>query len=167
MWIATPWALCMMLLLPLLASQRLYGGRWPVQKARAWLALVGASLLNWGVTPEHGGIPIVQYIAIDTLGALLLLWPPANVHMRRIALLFGVMVCTHMGFALARLGHLAWGATVIPTEAHWALNMWLGWIQLVVLAWWGGEDVGRYVRGYIGGGRSGANRSGIPRIRGH
>lgn len=167
MWIATPWAVCMMLLLPLLIGQRVVGGRWPLQKARAWLALIGASLLNWAVTPAHGGIPIIQYIAIDTLGALLLLWPPANIHMKRIALLFGVMVWTHVGFAASRLSGLSWGVLVTPTEAHWMLNALLGWVQLAVLAWWGWGDVGRYVRGDFGVGGVGVDRRRVSGIRGH
>lgn len=166
MWIETPWVLTMMALLPFLAAQRLVG-RWPVQKLRTWLALIGASLLNWGVTPLHGGIPILQYVAIDALAAIVLIWPPASHFQRKITALFGVMVASHIGFALGRLawGDIAWNAMVLPSHAHWLVNYVLGWVQLGLLAWWGGSDVGRYVRNNRGVGRARGDRFGVAGVR--
>lgn len=156
----------MFALLPLLLAQRAVG-RWPVQKLRAWLALIAASLLNWGVTPETGGIPILQYIAIDAICALVLIWPPASQYQRKITALFAIMVATHVGFALGRLtlGDVAWDALVVPSQAHWTVNSLLGWAQLALLAWWGGSDVGRYVRNNRGGSGAGGDRHGLANIR--
>lgn len=156
----------MFALLPFLVAQR-FVGKLPLQKLRTWAALVGASLLNWAVTPQTGGVPILQYIAIDSLAALVLIWPPASQFQRKITALFAIMVLTHVGFAAGRLawGDIAWEAMVLPSQAHWTVNNLLGWVQFALLAWWGGSDVGRYVRNNRGGGSVGGDRHGVANIR--
>lgn len=147
----SPWTLAMMAILPLVGFHLVCPGA-GFRALRCWVALMGGAMLGWLVTPSTGQIPIIQYIVIDCLAAVLVLWSPARIEQRRIAMLFAVMIAGHIGLAAYRLAwpDISWSATVPVAETLRTWNMYLGWVQLLLLAFWSGSDGGRYIRNWLG-----------------
>jgi hypothetical protein len=165
-WAATNWVAAMMGLGLFAAAHAIAAPGAGFRALRCWVALLAASLAGWLVTPATGQIPIVQYIAIDFAAAVLVLWNPARIEQRRIALLFAAMIASHIGLAAYRLAwaEIGWGALVPAAHAHFMLNAYLGWLQLALLALWSGGDVGRFMRNHLWGRRAGHHHPlGAPR----
>jgi hypothetical protein len=135
------WKLAMIALLPLICMQR---GRLPVHKLRVWGALFGASVAAWIVTPAVGHVPLLWYIVIDTAAAWIVLARPAGLAQKLIGLLFAAMVLFHVGVLMR-------GAANV-NDTYFAFQLSAGWAQLLVLAGWSGNDVGRSVWRRLGGG---------------
>ena len=165
-WAQTHWVAAMMAVALLVAVHPLVSPGAGFRALRCWVALMGASMAGWLVTPATGNIPIVQYIVICLIAALLVLWNPARIEQRRIAMLFAAMIAGYGGLAAYRLApaDLGWAATIPAAQMLNILNTNLGWMQLALLALWSGGDVGRYLRNHFGGRRAGHHHPlGAPR----
>ena len=151
-WAQTNWVAAMVAIAVFVAAHPLVSPGAGFRALRCWVALMAASLAAWLVTPATGQIPVIQYIAIDFMAAVLVLWNPARIEQRRIALLFAAMIASHIGLAAYRLAPADLGWTAMIPAAHMLnmLNSYLGWLQLALLAVWSGGDVGRYLRDYFG-----------------
>jgi hypothetical protein len=165
-WADSDWVAAMIAVSLLVAAHPLVAPHAGFNALRCWVALMAASLLGWLVTPATGGVPILLYVVIDTAAAALVLWHPARLEQARIAVLFGAMIASHVMFAGVRLGWTwqGWDVTVAGSMLHWQFSAAIGWVQLGLLAWWSGGDVGRYLRDHFGIGRAGvAGARGSPR----
>lgn len=118
----TTWKLAMLGLLPLMGQRA---------RLRTWVAMMGASIAAWLVTGPYA------YLAIDILGAAIVLARPAGVAQRAIGAMFGIMCFFHLGFIVGG-GH--------DVSTYIASNRLVGWAQWAVLLSWGGYDVLRPYR---------------------
>jgi hypothetical protein len=147
----TNWVAVMMAVLLLVSFHPIASPGAGYRALRCWVALMASAMAGWLVTPATGQIPIIQYIVIDCAAAVLVLWNPARIEQRRIAMLFAAMIASHIGLAAYRLAwpDIGWSSMVPAAEAIRSLNMYLGWVQLVLLAVWSGGDGGRYIRDWF------------------
>lgn len=125
------WKLAMLLALPFMGRGA---------KLRTWLALMGASIAAMAFPP----LTVGAYIAIDGVAGAIVLANPAGEVQKLIGRLFMLMVCYHLGFALAQALWPVAGAEILYYKANAAT----GWLQFLFLMGWGLFDAGKIVVGF-------------------
>jgi hypothetical protein len=127
------WYIAMVALLPFLWD----GNPWS-PRIRSWLVLMAASLLTF-VHQSHG-----FYIAINIMGAGLILAYPVTQWQRAIGLLFVVMGFLVLGHYLSALQNFSSAERALPVLMQGLYA--IGWAQFFVLLGWTGHELFRRYR---------------------
>ena len=130
----TAWHQAMLAMLLLFIAHRRNMGRWPVHRIRTWVALFGASLAAWLVTPRYGVTPFFAYALICLVAAWIVSIKHDGIPQRAIAIIFGGMAAVH--------GGLYFTGQPNGGDAYVEVMQIAGWAQFAILFFWGFKNVG-------------------------
>lgn len=136
-WLASPWSLATIALLPLCLGDH--------DRFKTWAALLACSASAWMVTASTGATPFFIYILIDGAAMWLIARHPATEWQKLVGTCFLPMLFAHFGVLFS--GRTTGG------QDYLAINFAAGWLQFVILATWGMHDngvaIGRAYRRWI------------------
>jgi hypothetical protein len=138
------WALAMLAALVLLLVQS-KGPDWPRQKLRVWAVMFVSWLAGvMTVTLSQRADPVLLFVVIDIIAAFTILWHPRSLAQNIIGCLYVAMIALHVGYVWAASYFLG-SAGYANLEKYLFLQVWLGWLQWVVLMIWSASDVGKAI----------------------
>lgn len=116
---------------------------WGGARPRVWLALMAGHFLSWAFPYASA------FILLDLLTAGVVLSRPAGEHQKLIGLLSIGMAMTGIGYFISTeiIGNAG------QPGAYGNVLRTLGWLQIIVLAFWGADGVGKYLVRRSGGSR--------------
>jgi len=138
------WPFAMIAALVLLLVQ-CKGPSWPRQKLRVWFIMFFSWLAAvMAVTLSERADPVLLFVVIDIIAAFSILWHPRSLAQNIIGCLYVSMIALHVGYVWAASYFLG-SAGHANLEKYLLLQVWLGWLQWVVLMIWSASDVGRAI----------------------
>jgi len=128
----TSWQIAMLAALPFcLGPTRL----------RTWSAMLASGLLGHWVSSLYAA-PVLAFVVIDVLAALVILARPKGVFQHYIGCIYVGMICSHVGYIIA--------SEPLAITVYYGLLTAAGWLAWLLLFCWGAGDVGKRVGAHLG-----------------
>lgn len=128
----TYWQLAMILTFPLCLHP---------SRLRTWGAMLASGMLGHLASSFYAA-PVVLFVAIDTLAALVILARPKGTAQQYIGLVYVGMICSHIGYVFA--------SNPLAITVYYQLLTAAGWLAWGILLAWGAGDVGKRVSARFG-----------------
>ena len=128
----TSWQIAMLLALPLCLE--------PI-RFRTWAAMFASGLVGHIVSAAYPA-PILAFMAIDIVAALVILARPKGLAQQYIGITYVGMICSHIGYAIAR--------NPLAINVYYEMLTAAGWLAWGILLCWGASDVGKRIGAHYG-----------------
>ena len=128
----TSWQIAMLLTLPMSLDPTRF---------RTWAAMLASGLVGHLVSSLYVA-PILAFVAIDVVTALVILARPKGTAQHYIGCVYVGMICSHIGYVFA--------SNPLAITVYYDLLTAGGWLAWFILLCWGAGDVGKRVGARIG-----------------
>lgn len=141
----TTWQLAMLAALPLCLGPNRF---------RVWAAIFASGVVG-NLLSNIYVAPVLAFVVIDVLAALVILARPKGMAQHYIGCTYMAMICAHVGFIIAD--------NPAATTVYYGLLSAAGWLAWGLLLCWGASDAGKRIGAYYGLYRPSSDRSKVAR----